>query len=210
MGDSGARHGVRAWRTRAARLRRSRGAHELPPGAERGPGPARPVRLAALRRRHALEVLVVSCVVLIPWTAYLGFSLPVHYVARQWRLTWVGFDVGLLLALAGTAYFGWRRRQAVIPLAITTAVLLVCDAWFDIMLDWGTAGVWWSVASAVFVELPLAAFLLSRAWLLLHATFRLAWAHAGRPGPPPPLRRVPLLLDPTARTIPGDPDPPTA
>ena len=47
------------------------------------------------------------------------------------------------------------RRQIVVMLAVFTATLLLCDAWFDIVLDWGTSEVWVSLASAAFVEVPL-------------------------------------------------------
>ena len=144
-------------------------------------------------RRRALTVLLGSCLVLIPWIVYLAVSLPTHYVAEQWRYAWVGFDIGLLAALAATAWFAWRRRQMVIPLAITTAVLLTCDAWFDVMLDWGTPDVWFSVGTAFLVELPFAALLLRRAHRLLTLSLRLAWTRAGLEGDLPPLRHIPLF-----------------
>jgi hypothetical protein len=145
------------------------------------------------RRRRALGVLIGSCLVMIPWIVYLALSLPEDYVAEQWRYAWVGFDVGLLAALAATAWFAWRGRQMVIPLAITTAVLLACDAWFDVMLDWGTPDVWFSAASAVLVELPFAALLLLHAHRLLTISLRLAWTRSGIEGDFPPLRHVPLF-----------------
>ncbi|MGW7244456.1 hypothetical protein [Streptomyces sp. NPDC054804] len=61
-----------------------------------------------------------------------------------------------------------RHRAAMIP-AVATAVLLVCDAWFDVSLDLGTSAVWASAALAVFVELPMAAFLLYRIHMLLRS-----------------------------------------
>jgi hypothetical protein len=143
--------------------------------------------------RRALRVLVVSCLALIPWIVYLALTLPVHYVARQWRYAWVGFDVALLAGLAGTAWFGWRRRQVVIPLAVATAVLLVCDAWFDVMLARGEEDFWTSVAVALLFELPLALYLMRRTRQLLMFTVRAGWERAGLPGEPPPLHRLPLF-----------------
>ena len=96
------------------------------------------------QRRHTLELLTVCAVGLVPWTILLAFTLPSGYTVRQWRTTWVGFDVLLLVA------------------AVSTGALLVCDAWFDVSLALGTPEVWWSAALAVCVELPLACFLIHR------------------------------------------------
>ena len=40
---------------------------------------------------------MASAVLLIPWIAYLGLSLPHRYVAHNWDATWVGFDVLLFV-----------------------------------------------------------------------------------------------------------------
>ncbi|MBS2963740.1 hypothetical protein KGA66_11820 [Actinocrinis puniceicyclus] len=137
---------------------------------------------------------MLTCVaVLVPWTVFLGLSLPDQHRANHWRLTWTGFDGLLLLALGATVYLGWRGRQAVIPGAIVTATLLVCDAWFDVTLDLGTAGVWWSVASAVLIELPLAVFFLSRALRMISLTARQAYARLGIDEPPPSVFKLPLF-----------------
>ncbi|MEW2396896.1 hypothetical protein [Streptomyces sp. NPDC046862] len=114
------------------------------------------------QRRHTLELLTVCAVGLVPWTVLLAFTLPHGYTVRQWRTTWVGFDVLLLLAMAATALLGWRRHRAVIVAAVTTGALLACDAWFDVSLALGTPGVWLSAALAVCVELPLAGFLIRK------------------------------------------------
>jgi hypothetical protein len=118
----------------------------------------------------------------------------VSYHARQWKAAWVGFDILLLAVLAGLGYCGWRRRQALIPLCLVAATLLVCDAWFDITLDWGTNDVWISIGSAVLLELPLAAFLLTRVHWLVSMSLRLAWQRLELEGDPPPLRRLPLFF----------------
>jgi hypothetical protein len=145
------------------------------------------------RRRHAMELTLTCLALLVPWTIFLAVSLPDQYRAHHWRLTWAGFDGLLLAGLALTAYFGWRQRQAVIPAAIATAVLLVCDAWFDISLDLGTREIWWSLASAVLVELPLAAFFLQRALRLIRLTIHQTYYRLGIAERPPPLFKVPLF-----------------
>ncbi|GAA3769084.1 hypothetical protein GCM10022403_000730 [Streptomyces coacervatus] len=113
-------------------------------------------------RRHTLELLTVCAVGLVPWTVILGVTLPSGYQVRHWRMTWVGFDVLLVVAMASTAIFGWLRHRAVIGSALATAVLLICDAWFDVSLALGTSEIWLSAALALFAELPLACYLIHR------------------------------------------------
>ncbi|MFE5087678.1 hypothetical protein [Streptomyces mirabilis] len=121
------------------------------------------------RRRHTLELLAVSALGLAPWTVRLGLTLPSDYRVHAWRTTWVGFDILLLTALGMTTVLAKRRHRAAMIPAVATAVLLVCDAWFDVSLDLGTSAVWASAALAVFVELPMAAFLFYRVHTLLRS-----------------------------------------
>jgi hypothetical protein len=125
------------------------------------------------RRRFTQQLMWVCAFALVPWTIYLALSLPADYNTRHWAVAWTGFDVLELIALAATAYFSWRTRQAVIAASMVAATLLVCDAWFDVSLDLGTSQIWLSLASAVFIELPLAFFLAHRAMMLM----RLAVMH---------------------------------
>ncbi|MFK0024010.1 hypothetical protein [Streptomyces sp. NPDC090798] len=113
-------------------------------------------------RRHTLELLTVCALALVPWTVLLAMTLPSVYEVRQWRVTWVGFDALLMVAMAATALLGWLRHRAVIVSAAATAVLLICDAWFDVSLAFGTSGVWLSAVLAACVELPLAFYLIHR------------------------------------------------
>jgi len=101
--------------------------------------------------------LLVCAVVLIPWTALLFATLPRHYVANHWRLAWGGFDVGLGAALAATAVMVARRSPFAEVTATITGTLLCCDAWFDVLTSRGASDVAQAVASAVLIELPLAA-----------------------------------------------------
>jgi hypothetical protein len=107
-------------------------------------GPLAPERL----RRIFLVAVTTASLVLIPWIGYLAVSLPDRHVAGQWKAAWVGFDIVLVGFLAGTAWCAWQRRQLLVPAAIVTTTLLICDAWFDVLLDWGTPDMWWSLATA--------------------------------------------------------------
>jgi hypothetical protein len=162
-----------------------------------------PERLAHLtpeqarrRRRLSLELLWACTIFLLPWSIYLMISLPRTYNARHYDVAWAGFDVLELLALGATAYFGLRRRQAIIGAALAAATMLVCDAWFDIALDLGTPGIWGALAAAAFVELPLAGFLIHRVAQLMRLTLVRLYPEADEHGHPMRLTQIPMLVDP--------------
>ena len=96
-----------------------------------------------------------------------------------------------------TAIFAWTRRQLFVPWALVTATLLCCDAWFDIVLDWGTKDLAGSLVSAFLGEFPLAGLLFYVTRRLIRLTIRIAWHRQGGTGPVPPLYRISLfaLLD---------------
>ncbi|WP_064744205.1 hypothetical protein [Actinomadura oligospora] len=143
-----------------------------------------------LRRRLGLAMLTACCAWLVPWTVMLGFTLPEHYIAGQWRAAWIGFDIGLTLALAGTAFAAWRRLQVVVLGQIVCGTLLVCDAWFDVMLSWGSGEFPVSVATALLGELPLAGLLFFAARKVVLTTVHSMWIREGRAGPEPRLREI--------------------
>ncbi len=159
------------------------------------PAPIAPDDPTVVRlRRFFLTVVTTSSLILIPWIVYLATSLPTRQVADPWNVAWVGFDSALVIMLSWTAWNAWHRRQMLIPLAIITATLLVCDAWFDIVLDWGSRHVLVSIASALLTELPLAALLLGVALRLIRMIHRVRWRELGHEGKAPPLRRA-LIID---------------
>ena len=144
-------------------------------------------------RRNALALFAACAIGLVPWIVFLAFTLSPNYQAHHWRLVWTGFDVLLFGSIASTAYLGWRRRQAVIGAAIVTATLLVCDAWFDVALDLGTPDIWGSLASALFVEMPLAGFLLWRVYVLMQLSARIIYTALGYAESPRRLRKMPIF-----------------
>ncbi|GAB3837967.1 hypothetical protein GCM10028799_77880 [Kribbella italica] len=121
--------------------------------------PAR--RMMERIRRWRLVLLLLCVAALIPWTVYLAVTLPERYEARNWVATWVGFDVVLTIMLLLTAIFGYRRRQLLFPTAFASGVLLLCDAWFDVLTSHPGADQLQAVLSAVVIELPLAFVLIA-------------------------------------------------
>jgi hypothetical protein len=109
-------------------------------------------------------LFTLFAVIMVPWTVYIGESLPRRQLSPHYDLSWAGFDVMLLVALAGTGYFALRRSRYLAMAATATAVLLVVDAWFDLMTT-PEGQIAQSIVLAAVVELPLAAVC---TWLGLH------------------------------------------
>jgi hypothetical protein len=107
--------------------------------------------------RWAGPLFLALTFALIPWIVYLGLSLPTRTVANHYRTAWVGFDVLLVLAMGRTAYLALKGHRRIELPAITTATLLIVDAWFDITTSRSGAPQMEAVLLAVFVELPTAA-----------------------------------------------------
>ena len=145
------------------------------------------------RRRIALLFSIVSCTMLVGWIIVLVFTLHRNYTTTHWRLAWVGFDVVLLAAFAATGWAFWRGRQIVIVFLLVTGTLLCCDAWFDVILDLRTSDMWWSIASALVVELPIAFLMFNAARRLIRLSALVAVSEAAEPEVVPPLWRIPLF-----------------
>ena len=146
-------------------------------------------------------IIVACCVGLAIWTGVLAATLPRYYRSGGWRGAWVGFDIALLVALAVTGWAAWRGRQVLILCLVVMATLLLCDAWFDVVLDLRTPGFQLSLLSAIIVELPLAALAIVAARRLLRRTVGMMTSRPGRDGAVSPLWRVPLFGDAPAATV---------
>jgi hypothetical protein len=160
------------------------------------------------RRKIGAVFFAVASVVLTAWIVVLVLTLHRHFTATHWRLAWVGFDFLELIAFAVTGWAFWRGRQIVIACLLITATLLCCDAWFDVILDLGTTGMWLSVGSALIVELPIAFLLLNAARRLIRMSALAAVSAGGVKLPAPSLWKLPLasLHMPGPHPVPG-PDP---
>jgi len=152
-----------------------------------------PTPISQRRRRILIAACLLGVLVLAVWIGVLEVKLPRDYRAGGWQAAWVGFDIGLLLVFAATAWAAWRRRQMLIACLMVLATLLCCDAWFDTTLDWGTRGFTVSLLSALLIELPLAAVALIGARRLIRLTAGRLELLSGVPGPVPPFWRVPLF-----------------
>jgi len=106
-----------------------------------------PSRLAALPLAAALGLL--------PWAAYLAYSLPDTHTAVHWKLAWTGFDLALAGSYAATAWAARRRPDLLAPILLASATLMACDSWFDVTTALGTADQAVALLEAAF-ELPLA------------------------------------------------------
>ena len=125
-------------------------------------------------RRLRLRLMIGGSIAMIPWLVYLSVTLPDNYVAHNWPLTWVGFDVLLVGFMLTTAVLGYLRRQLLMLTAFTSGVLLICDAWFDLMTA-GPRDIWLSVITALFIEVPLAIFLITGAQRIARLTMMRLW-----------------------------------
>ena len=147
-----------------------------------------PPAIARRMRRNRLTLMVGGAIGLIPWMVYLGFTLPANYVAHNWPATWIGFDCVLIAFMIATAVLGWLRRELVILPGFTTGVLLICDAWFDIMTA-GPGQVWISVLTAALINIPLAVIMITGAIRIVRLTATRLWFI----DPATPAWRLPLL-----------------
>jgi hypothetical protein len=119
-------------------------------------------------------------VLLVPWTIWLSASLPPHHLAHRWDLAWTGFDIGLAVCFAGTAFAAWRRSPWVGTLAAATGTLLLADAWFDVVLESRGAELRTAIVEAMFAELPVAALCFWIAYRTERFLAQIVQAAAGR------------------------------
>jgi hypothetical protein len=107
------------------------------------------------RRILIVAVMTFAALVLGGWIVYLILALPMEHAAG-WRFAWVGFDIAELGLYVATAWAAWRSRRAMVPALFASAILLLCDAWFDMSLSWRTDEWGSSLLLGLGVELPMA------------------------------------------------------
>jgi hypothetical protein len=154
----------------------SAGARDIPPGVRQ-------------RARRLPWVYLIVAVGLIVWTVFLALSLPKENLEHHYRLTWVGFDLILALAIYLTAHMAFRLDARVLVPATVVATLLVVDAWFDITTSTSANVATGALILALAVELPAAAFSLYVAYRVGRRVRELAQLdHVTGPRPPVPDR----------------------
>jgi hypothetical protein len=110
-----------------------------------------------LRSRRVAVVYVLLSGIMAPWIVYLAAALPERNLAHNYDVAWVGFDSFLLIAMASTAWLAARRSPRIGLPAAATAVLLLVDAWFDVVTAAPGAERIQALLLALLVELPGAA-----------------------------------------------------
>ncbi len=106
------------------------------------------------------RLLLVLGILTLPWIAVLAVELPDRTRVAHDDVTWAGFDVLLCALLLRTGWSALRRREHIELTAGMTGALLIVDAWFDVTSAATRPQLGISLAMALGVELPLAAFCL--------------------------------------------------
>jgi hypothetical protein len=106
--------------------------------------------------RLRLALMVGGAIGLVAWIVFLAITLPATDVALT-------VDVLLVVSMGTTAVLIFLRRRQLVPLTVfVTGVLLICDAWFEVMTA-GPRDLWVSTLTATLVELPLGVILIAGA-----------------------------------------------
>lgn len=101
------------------------------------------------------SVYVLMSVILVPWIIFLAITLPTRHITKHYDLSWVGFDIGVMLSLLVTGLLAKVRSPAVSLSASSTATFLLVDAWFDIVTSTPGKELDQAIILAVFVEIPM-------------------------------------------------------
>jgi len=114
-------------------------------------------------------VFVCGGLAVVPWTAYLAYTLPRSSQADHYRLAWVGFDILLAFTLLRVGWIaaGAPTRNDRVELPATSAgTLLLVDAWFDTTTSANASAMTEALLFALLAELPMSAICF---WIAHHA-----------------------------------------
>jgi len=104
----------------------------------------------------AAALYIGSSIVLIPWTIYLGASLPTHHLSAHWDISWSGLDVALIITMLATGFLAYRKSRLVVITSSTVGSFLLVDAWFDVMSERHAFQFYQALFLALFLEIPIA------------------------------------------------------
>lgn len=104
----------------------------------------------------AANLYIMLAAVLLPWTVYIGLTLPARHLTRNWDVSWTGLDTGLFVALLLTGLFAYMRSIWIVISAATAGSLLLVDAWFDVMSEHSGLQFHQAILLALVFEIPLA------------------------------------------------------
>lgn len=107
--------------------------------------------------------ILLSAIILVPWTIFLAATLPSQHLSRHYRLTWVGFDIFLVILLVVTAFAVLKKSRSHDLLACATGVMLLLDGWFDVTGAGNRADYVIAMTMALVVTVPSGIFLLAYA-----------------------------------------------
>lgn len=109
----------------------------------------------ALPRWVAWTYAILAAIT-VPWTIYLANTLPEHPLAQHWDKAWVGMDIAIVTLLVLNAIYAYKESKWLIMSATATSMILVVDAWFDVMSAHTSSEMRQALILAFLIELPLA------------------------------------------------------
>ncbi len=104
----------------------------------------------------AAKVYIALSLILLPWSIYLGSSLPRYHLSAHWDVSWTGLDVGIIVVLLLTGLFAYLKSHWIVISSSTVGSLLLVDAWFDVMSERRGLQLHEALFLAFFIEIPLA------------------------------------------------------
>jgi hypothetical protein len=101
-------------------------------------------------------IYIVMAIILLPWTIYLGASLPTHHLSTHWDISWTGLDAAIIATMLLTGLFAYLKSRWIIISSSTVGSLLLIDAWFDVISERRGVQLHEAIILAIFIEIPLA------------------------------------------------------
>lgn len=90
------------------------------------------------------------------WICLITFFMPTVAASLHWSASWAGLDSAEALSLICTGRFLPSRDDRGVVAAATSAVLLLCDAWFDVTSSVPGVDRSAAVLQAALAEIPIA------------------------------------------------------